>query len=923
MELRERRFLIGIDLGTTNSALSWVDLEKDSGKNRIHVLPVPQLVGGGEVGQSNVLPSFLYLPGKYDVNRAELALPWDLEPATVAGILAREQGSRVPGRLVASAKSWLCHSQVDRTAPILPWAADQGVDKLSPVAATAAYLAHLRAAWNHFQGEDEDLFLENQNVIITVPASFDQVARDFTVEAARVAGIPEITLLEEPLAAFYSWLVFHENDWDRHVSPGELILAVDVGGGTSDFTLITLRDVDGHPRFERIAVGDHLILGGDNIDLALARQTEARMKKGQTFSLNANRWQALCHQCRMAKETILSGQADSYTVTLMGEGGRLIAGTLSAVLDREEIETAILEGFFPLVEASDPGPAAQKAGITEFGLPYAQDAVINRHICRFLERHAADVKEFLGREVPYPDLILFNGGALKPGIIQNRIREGIRHWFHADAQPRVLENPDLDLAVSRGAAYYGLVKAGKGVRVGSGSARGYYLALGGPEAGGKPEKAICLMERGVEEGSRIPLEDREFTVLANQPVSFTVYSSSFRSGDRSGDIIDIDDTLTLLPPIRTVIQFGKKAGQTAIPVNLEAHYTELGTLALWCRSRNTDHQWRLSFQLRDADLALDVADDQVFEEETVHKARELIRGVYKAGDSAVVAPERLANALADVLETPRGKWPLGLIRRLGEDLLEVTDGRRLSADHEARWLNLTGFCLRPGFGEAIDEHRIKTLWPLFQKGPAFGKNPQVRMEWWVLWRRVAGGLSAGHQRQVLQELSSMLRPKKSVTTKIPAHESVEMWMLLANLERLSVKDKTVFGRHLLKELNPKKSPAQLLWSLSRLGARGLLYGPLDRVIPAQEAQEWVSRVMKSDWKNAKPAAQAVAHMARRTGDRKRDLEDVFLNRVADWLSTWDFATEWKRMVSEVIPMDRRDEDAMFGEALPSGIILHG
>jgi len=920
VEFRDRRYIIGIDLGTTNCALSFVDMEKGDNPPKIRSFSIPQLVAAGEVGRTKVLPSFLYLPGKYDVNRAELALPWEPEPENVVGAFAREQGAGVPGRLVASAKSWLCHSQVDRTAPILPWAADPGVEKLSPVEATAAYLAHLRAAWNHSVGGDDDLFLENQNVVVTVPASFDQVARDFTVEAARMAGIPEITLLEEPLAAFYSWLMFHEKNWQQHVSPGELILAVDVGGGTSDFTLITLREVDGHPRFERIAVGDHLILGGDNMDLALARATEAKMKKGRSSSLSADRWQALTHQCRMAKEAILSGGEDSRKVTLLGGGGKLIAGTLSASLDRETVEKVILDGFFALVDPSSPGPSMAKAGMSEFGLPYEADAVVNRHVCRFLERHAGDVKQFTGKDRAYPDLVLFNGGALKPAKVQDRIREGIRHWFSAGEKPRVLKNPDLDLAVSRGAAYYGLVKAGIGVRVGSGSARGYYLALGS-EQGKTPQKAICLMERGVEEGTEIPLAGHDFTVLANQPVSFAVYSSSFRSGDKAGDIVTIDDTLTLLPPIRTVIRFGKKARRTAIPVRVKAHYTELGALALWCQSRNTDHQWRLNFQVRGADQALAVADDQVFEEEEVHAALALVREVY--GKNGSLPPEKLVKALVGALSRPKEKWPLGFIRRLCDELLKHVDDRAKSAQHEARWLNLTGFCLRPGFGEAIDEHRVRTVWPLFQKGPAFGKDAQVRLEWWVLWRRIAGGLSAGHQRQVFQELSPMLRPKKNAFKKIPAQELLEMWMLLANLERISAKDKAAMGSHLLGGINPKKAKPQLLWALSRLGARTLLYGPQDRVIPAAEAEKWVRRLMEMEWKMPRPAAQAVAQMARLTSDRKRDLSPEARKTAAAWLAAVEAGEDLVRMVNEVVTVDRQEEDAMFGESLPAGILLHG
>ncbi|MFP4477735.1 MAG: Hsp70 family protein [Desulfatibacillaceae bacterium] len=921
MDPHDKRYIIGIDLGTTNSALSWVDREKDPTARGIKHFKVPQVTAPGETSRLGILPSFLYLPGEYDLREGSLVLPWDKNPENAVGMFAREQGASVPGRLVSSAKSWLCHGKVDRTAKILPWNADEGVPRVSPVQATAAYLSHLRAAWNHFMGEDEEYYLENQFVIITVPASFDEVARDFTVEAAKTAGLSNITLLEEPLAAFYSWLVFHEKDWDQHVSPGELICAVDVGGGTSDFTLITLREVSGSPRFERIAVGDHLILGGDNMDLALARTAENAMRKGKKgSSLSANRWQALTHQCRQAKERILSGELGKKTVTLMGEGKKLIADTLSASLDRETIEQVILDGFFPLVDANTPAPDRKKAGITEFGLPYEQDAAVTRHLCLFLERHAGDVRSMLEKDRPRPELLLFNGGALKPGVLQQRVRESVANWFGGPELPRILENPDLDLAVSRGAAYYGLVKAGLGVRVGSGSARGYYLQVGTSEDNGA-EKAICLVERGMEEGTRIDLGDRNFEVLANQPVSFQMFSSSFRSGDKPGDLVDVDETLTRMPPMRTVIQFGKKAGQVTVPVTVEGDFTEMGTLALWARAVSTDHRWRLSFQLRDVEKAADVKEARIIEESLVQAARDIIEATYTSKKADPQPPERLSNAIADIVEMTREKWPLTFIRRLADDLVEVEKGRAQSAEHEARWLNLTGFCMRPGFGDALDEHRIKKLWPLFKKGPAWPKNQQVRQEWWVLWRRLGGGLTAGQQRQVLQDLMSVVKQKGGGRDKVPAQERLEIWMMLANLERLSARDKAELGATLLAELHHKKARAQQWWALSRFGARELLYGPLDRVVPPEEVAKWIDAILSTEWKNPRPAANTMAQMARKTGDRKRDLDDAVVQKVLDWLEPFDWKKPMVRMLTRVVAVDRQEENQVFGESLPTGMVL--
>jgi len=517
----------------------------------------------------------------------------------------------VPKRVVSSAKSWLCNAEVDREALILPWGADEEVQKLSPVEATSAYLRHIKEAWNHTAEGDEGLYLEHQTVVITVPATFDEVARELTLKAASRVGIENVVLLEEPLAAFYNWLMKHEQKWDRLVRPGELLLVCDVGGGTTDFTLITLREAKGDPVFERIAVGDHLILGGDNMDLALARRLERRLKTKQKGPLNTHRWQALCHQCRQAKEEILSDLAKSKVITLVGEGRRVIADTISARLTRKEIEETILDGFFPLIGPGDTLAERPRPGMTELGLPYAQDPAITRHLVRFLEQHRNDVVQMLGKETPRPDLILFNGAALKPSRIQARIREAVRRWFKEKDRtlPRVLASSDLDLAVALGASYYGLAKKGYGVRVRSGSARAYYLGVfvgvGATEREGAhsraPEKAICLVERGMPEGTKNELNDKSFYVLANQPVRFYLYSSNFRAGDRVGDVINVDHSLIPLPPLQTVIQFGKKPKGISVPVKVEAWYMEVGTLALWCQSTQSIHRWRFQFQLREAD----------------------------------------------------------------------------------------------------------------------------------------------------------------------------------------------------------------------------------------------------------------------------------------------------------------------------------
>jgi molecular chaperone DnaK (HSP70) len=924
LELHDQRYIVGIDLGTTNSAVAYVDLSAEDHPRQTKIFAIPQLTGPGEINRLPVLPSFLYIPGEYDIAKSAVVMPWQRPADHFAGTLARDHGATVPARLVASAKSWMCHANADRRAKILPWGAGDEVAKVSPVHAAAAYLAHIRNAWNRAHA-DEDEALERQVVIVTVPASFDEVARELTLEAATDAGLPNVILLEEPLAAFYSWLMAHEADWEGLVKPGELILVCDVGGGTTDFTLIYLKDADGQLGFERLAVGDHLILGGDNVDLALARRIEGQFSRKQ-LSLKGNRWKTLCHQCRQAKERILDGDTETEKITILGEGGRLIGGTLTATLARQDVEATVLDGFFPIVEATGSSGSTQRKGITEFGLPYEQEPAVTRHLGWFLERHRADVATHLGKDQPLPDLILFNGGSLKPTVIQEQIRHATVKWFDktTDDLPQVMDNPSPDLAVSLGAAYYGLVKIGSGVRVGSGSPRAYYLEVA-PGPGADQHQALCLVTRGLEEGSTITLEDHDFDVRANQPVAFNVYSSSYRSGDRLGDLITIDDTLAALAPIQTIIQYGKKGAKSRIPVQLVASYTEVGTLALACQSRVSDHRWKLHFQLRSGPAPTALADQEVFDSDMIEVARDLIKQTFsdrKAGNQL----EAVAKALANLIDRPRQEWPLSFIRSLADQLLAIESTRRISPQHEIRWLNLLGYCMRPGLADGADPVRMKAIWRFYARGLAFANQAQARAEWWILWRRVAAGLTPGQQRQFIQELAPLLMPKKTPPRKIPPQERLEMWMAAANMEHVQAKEKIRWGRALLAELKPKKSKPQHFWSLSRIGARELLYGSVDRVIPPQEAATWIRTLLDSDWRDPKPVAAALGQLCRKTGDRTRDIDDSLRGQVRDWMTQKvppdKFLETHIRFLREVVAMAEQEQSVIFGEDLPAGLVLH-
>ncbi len=921
LEEKSKNYIIGIDLGTTNSAVAYVDLRETPVKHKgINLFKIPQLTGPSEITSSWMLPSFCYIPGPYDISPESIRLPWKTDESHFVGAFARDYGAKIPMRLVSSAKSWLCHRGADRKAKILPWGAGTEVEKISPVTASASYLKHIRLAWNRDKGDSDELLFENQTIIITVPASFDEIARDLTLEAASLAGLRNVILLEEPLAAFYSWLSTHENTWQRDIRPDELIFVCDVGGGTTDFTLIALKQNRGTSRFERIAVGDHLILGGDNIDLALAKHIE--QKFGSHIRLRGDRLKTLCHLCRQCKEKILNNESDQEIITLIGEGASLIAGTLSAKIERVELENLILEGFFPLIRQEQKTPSIQRKGISEFGLPYEGDPAITRHIGQFFEHHRDNVFKHLNKE-PFPDIVLFNGGTLKPKAIQNRIVQAICHWFlkSESTAPKVLENPIPEYAVAIGAAYYGLVKTGLGVRVGSGCARSYYLGFEKKDTRSEERaSSVCLIERGLEEGSEVLLPDLSFEVRTNELVSFDLYSSSYRSGDMCGDIVEIDDTLTKLPPLQTVIQFGQKGIKTTIPVQIKAQYTELGVLELWCQSLSSSHQWRLLFQLRESIGTSHIQEHEIFESSVIQAAIANIDAAFQK-ESEPAKLERLLKTIAETVHRPKEKWPLSFIRKMADHMLDRAEFKKWSFQHEIRWLNLTGYCLRPGFGDGADEQRIKKIWKHYKQGVIFKKNPQNMSEWWILWRRLAGGLTSGQQRQIYQDIRPILLPKKSEKTKLHPQEFIEIWMALGNMERLSIRDKTELGRSLLAELKPKKAPSQLLWTLSRLGARSLLYGPLDRVIPPQEVEKWILVMLDEPWKNIKPVAAAIAQLARRTGDRFRDIDPKLVDKIIQWMVSNDLMDEI-RFLESVIPIESKEETLIFGEDLPAGIILN-
>lgn len=919
MQAHRARYVVGIDLGTTNCAVAYASLEERG--TAVHQLPILQLVAEGECVERATLPSFLYLGGGPDLPQGALALPWDSDRNYAVGEFARRQGARVPGRLVSSAKSWLCHAGVDRQAPILPWGAAEGVPRLSPVEASARYLQHIRESWDQRFPQAP---LTEQEVILTIPASFDEVARELTWEAARRAGLEHLVLLEEPQAALYAWLQGRETTAASLLGQTHLIVVVDVGGGTTDFSLVTIDWPEGRLSLDRVAVGDHILLGGDNMDMALARRVEDRL--GET--LDTSRFFALVHACRSAKEHLLSDDtAAQETVIVPARGRSVVGGTRTAVLSRDEVVDTVVHGFFPQRGFNDRPREEIAVPLQEWGLPYASDPEIPRHLAAFLATHFLDS----ARRPRWPDAVLFNGGALKPALLRARLRALLQQW--AEREVQVLDNPDLDLAVARGAAYYGLVRHGRGIRIGGGAARTYYLGF---QRQGGTVPALCLVERGMQEGEERDLSSAPLELVTNQAVQFPLFASSTRQGDRAGQLVELErHEVQALPSLRTVLRFGRKLTTRLLPVTVRVRLTEVGTLEIWCVSQTTDHRWRLEFDLRDTRLVGAEGSSAAPEEsegstpalppERLLQAEQALRATFAPASASSADPVRLVRTLEDALGLSKEDWPLPALRRLWDVLWDQHEHRASSPEHEARWYNLAGYFLRPGFGTAKDRLRVQYLWRLKPSGPQFARVVQVRTEWWNMWKRVAGGLDRAQQTVLWNEVAPYLLPRlKGKARNLPRvgpQEVREYWQLLASCEWLSAEQKAELGEELVRLIKKGRATDAEIWALGRLGSRAPAYGPLNNVVKRDTGERWVEQLLALPWVRAKTFAFAIAQLARAVGDRERDLQIQLRERVAARLLAEGFGERLARMVREPTPLGGTERTQVFAESLPVGLVL--
>ncbi len=918
------RFVLGIDLGTTNCALCYVDTWQQDW--RVQTFRIPQWVDLGQLEARETLPSFHY---EFTPNESSggASLPWESDDAAVTscvGVLARDAGQRHPGRRIASAKSWLSHDGVDRSADFLPWHGDADVPRMSPVTASSRYLAHLRAAWDHVHG---DAPLDQQDIVITLPASFDEVARELTIQAARQAGLRRVYLIEEPQAAFYAWIDRHRGDWSGLVHPGQLILVCDIGGGTTDLTLIRVRpagQAGDQVQFHRVAVGRHLILGGDNMDLAVAKLAESKIAAaGHSSQLSPSQWDRLIQASRSVKEAMLGDERPpSYTVNLAAEGSRLLAGAIQVQLSAAEIDRTLVDGFFPRVGLGEH-PTGGQSGFQEFGLPYAADPAVTRHLSEFLSEHRRSGLERDDRDsADRPDLVLFNGGVMEASAIRRRIVDSLTDWFGTAAeswQPQLLASPRLDLAVAHGAAYYAMVRRGQGVRIAANLGRSYYM-----QVEHLPPAAICLIPANAEAGQRFRADDHPLQLQVGAPVQFPLWVSSTRLADGVDELVTIERSeMSPLPPICTALVRGRRRQEAQLNVFVESELSEIGTVGMFCVDADTGKRWKLEFDIRstlETDRGAHHGSGEaagIVDTETITACADAIAATF--GETAQIKPNQIIKRLQSLTETSRNGWPPSLLRELWQFLVDHEPGRRKSPQHEARWLNLAGYCLRPGYGVAVDDWRVQQTWRLLHGKLAFAAS-QSRTESLILWRRIAGGLTSGQQQQLAAPMFASLQGKSG---RLEPHEAGEIWRLIASLERLSVLDKIKLGETALTEFGRKKNeklrPA-LLWALGRLGSRQPAYGPLNTAIPVSHVESWMESLISID--SPEPGLPlTIVQLGRKTGDRYRDLPDQVRGRGADYLQSKSAPQHFIKLLVEGGSLDADEEAAVFGESLPLGIRL--
>ena len=921
-EMADFRYAIGIDLGTTNCSLAYVNLSEPDAAPII--FEIPQWEQAGSLVTSPTLPSFYYVATKGESKRAHLRLPQQDAESVVdfaVGRLARWQSSQTPGRVIHQAKSWLCHEGVDREECILPWQIGEliGSERRSPVEVSAAFLRHLRESWDRSIAKgDDSLCFARQHIVITVPASFDDTAQRLTLKAAALAGYPstQIKLLEEPQAAFYHWLTTTADS--QHSGQ---VLICDIGGGTTDFSLFSVQD-DG--QISREAVGEHLLLGGDNIDLAIAKAVEHQILP-EGGRLSSREWTELVFASRLLKEEALkkttvvgddtAAMDELLSVSIAGDGASLMASAKTASLSRREILNLVMDGFFPVV-GGDAKPQVARLGFTSLGLRYAADTAITRHLAAFLA----------GRKV---DAVLFNGGSLTPPALQRAVVRLLASWQNG-VEPVVLKNNSMDLAVALGAAHFSSLQVKRSLLIKSGYARSVYIEVDAAslssDASASELKLVCIVPQGFDGAQDLTLDQIGLKVRAGQPVRFQLYTSNKRPSDQVGGLAKLDlKEFKALPAVTAKIDLPTKSTDQLIDVSLGVSLAETGLLAL--RLLSTDPRypgsWQLDFNLRVQTSPLEKesttdAERPKYDSAKLKDAASLIDALFgkKKIDVRPSSPRTLLRDLEASLDLPREKWSPDQLRALWSHLADGMTRRSRSPEHEAQWLSLAGYALRPGFGHVHDEWRMLDLWRSYEQGMFFPRERQVEDQWWIMWRRVAGGLDKNQQAKIWDRIYPAVRKGDA---------QPELYLLAGSLERIEMQEKIRLGNQLVQQIAAGRvqNVNQKMWALARLASRVPLYGGAHQIVRPETVVSWFEAL-----KGLRPSDAAYAKLplflsqaGRMIGDREYDLAGDVRDAFVAKLKACKSSPEEIAVVEAYVPVDYGTRSQLFGEALPVGLVL--
>ena len=907
----DTRFVIGIDLGTTQCALSYVDLEDKNLK--VRNLEITQLVSGGMVENLPTLPSVIYL---CEEEREIKRPPWMTQEGFIVGAYAKELGFEIPGRFIHSSKSWLCHPRAERQAPILPWQSEISERKISPVEAATEYLKYLIHLWDATLGaQNESFTFHRQKIIVTVPASFDPSARNLTLEAIERAGIKNVSLIEEPQAAFYDYLQRNPKTMVSELKGVDTVLVIDIGGGTTDFSLIRIdwsKDAN-YPEFSRLAVGPHLLIGGDNLDLALARKVEAEFKhRGR--KLAGKQWLSLLTQSHTVKEQVLSGAAEGQvSFNLAGAGSRVLAGAAKISLAAEEIKNSMIDGFFPVVGADETPDEDNTLGLSEAGLPFTRDAAVTRHLAAFLRDNNVN-----------PDAILFNGGTMKADCLRERLFEVLSIW--KGREPKILENPHPTLAVAAGAAYYGLVTLGLGQRIQSGNPVSVYLGIGTAKSSTStrhvPEQLLCILPKGSEAEKDYHMPGKTFGIdLSRDSAFYLFYTPAPPKTEESGRLIKFNSKRYLsLPPCTLKASTGKGEKQVEIRVRLK----ETGYLQIFCEEITGNFSQELRFDLGDSEKSGKATANAPAKRRVPITSAQLkkIETLLNNAFAQKIEFNAVFKELEAIIGSPRSNWDAEMLRQLFDLFIEREADFRSSQNSLVLWFRLLGFCLRPGFGVQGDVDRVDRIWQMIDDRYDH-TNAEFWSDWWIMWKRIAPGLSIERQEALKSRLEPVLFQAKRRDKKereIGQHERNQLWRLLGHLERISVTEKERIGWWIIKAPTSYGVDSAALATLARLGARELAYAPDTALVSQSVANAWAEQLLKKAVPGNSYLDTALREIGRKTGDRLVQIDDLLRKNILEIFKKKLRKKAFIQPLLKAARLEEKDLAELVGEALPSGFV---